>query len=242
MSPLEALHELRSRRLVTADAGEPCDAELLEPMTDAEITRVEEGVGAPVPADIRELMRFAGGAEIDGDELSWNGRAFGQDVPGAFASWLPLMDDGAGNSWNVDIDPTTGAWGAVYYACHDPAVLLLQARSLAEFLVQIADDCCQAGREGPVHEVADRMVRRVGTSGGALRPAPELRTSADPVLRRAAQAPGDAEVCDLRGARRGDGFRWDRFGARTLVSRPGPEAVWVLQRPPATKRWWRLGA
>jgi cell wall assembly regulator SMI1 len=242
MTPLEALRELLSRRLVTVEVGEACQPDLLDPMTDAEIEALEEDIGAPIPAQVRELMRVAGGVEVDCDELAWNGRPFGQDVPGAFPCWLPILDDGAGNGWNVDIDPVTGAWGRVYYACHDPAVLVYQAPSLADFIVQFADDCCQADREGQVSDVAARLVHRVWDTGGVLLAADELVASSDPVLRRAGEQGTGGLVCDLRSPRIGDGFPWTRFGARTIITRPGPEPVWILQRPAGAKRWWRLGA
>lgn len=242
MTPLEALKELQSRSLVTIEDGEPCDAELLDPMSRTEIDALEEALGAPLPASIRELMAYAGGVEVDCEELSWNGRAVGQDVPGAFACWLPVLDDGAGNSWNVDIDRQSGEWGPVYFASHDPPALVRQAGSLAEFIIQFADDACQAEREGNLYLVAERMVRKAWDTGGTLIDAATLRESADPVLRRAATSIEEGLICDMRRARMGDGFDATRFGARTIIARPGPEAVWTIQKPAGMKKWFRRRA
>ncbi len=240
MTPLQALHELQSRKLVTIEDGEPCDAELLPPMSSEEIEAIEELIGAPLPVSIRELMAYAGGVEVDCDQLAWNGALMGQDVPDAFSSWIPVLEDGAGNSWNVDIDRQTGEWGTVYFACHDPAVLVRQADSLAEFILQFADDACQPEREGNLYVVAERMTHKVWDTGGVTMDANALRVSTDEVLRRAATTVDDGLVCDLRRARMGDGFAWGRFGPRTVVKRPGPEPVFVLQRPVGMRKWWRL--
>lgn len=43
----------------------------------------------------------------------------------------------AGNFWVVDVDPETRSWRTVFYACHDPPVLIVQAASLADFLQQL---------------------------------------------------------------------------------------------------------
>jgi cell wall assembly regulator SMI1 len=240
MTPLEALRELQGRKLVTVEDGEPCEAELTPAMSRAQIDQFEERLGAPLPAEIRELLSVASGVEVDFDQLAWHGDLPGQDAPGAFPCWIPVLEDGAGNSWNVDIDPKTGAWGRVYFVCHDPPVVVLQAASLAEFIIQFADDSCQPEREGSLYLVAERLVHKVWDTGGAPAEATQLRVSSDDVLRRAGSSVEEGLVCDLRQARMGDGFSLVCFGARTVVTRPGPEPVWVLTRPVGAKKWWRL--
>jgi cell wall assembly regulator SMI1 len=239
MTPLDALRELQARKLVTVEHGEACDAELLPAMSWEEIDALEEQLGAPIPHAIRELMANAGGVEVDCDELSWNGRAFGQEVRDAFPCSMPLLDDGAGNSWSVDIDRQTGAWGPVYFVCHDPAVVVRQADSLAQFIVQFADDCCQPEREGSLSRMSQRLVNKVWDSGGVTIDAMSLRISSDDILRRAGESVEEGVVCDLRRGKMGDGFAWGLYGPRTIISRPGPEPVFVLRRPAGAKKWWR---
>lgn len=241
MTPLQALRELQSRSLVTVEEGEPCDAELLPGMSQGEIDRFEERVGAPLPAEIRELLEAAGGVEVDSDLLAWNGGVAGQYIPGAFPCSIPVLEDGCGNSWDVDIDAQTGKWGAVYFLCHDPAVVVLQAESLADFIVQFADDSCQPEREGSLYHISERLVNKVWDTGGGTLGASQLRMSADPVLRRAASGvDGEGLVCDMRRAGMGEGFAWGRYGPRTRVMRPGPEPVWVIDRPAGARKWWKL--
>src|SRR5689334_8432785 len=50
-----------------------------------------------------------------------------------------MLPDGFGNFWVVDVDPETGVWGAVFFACHDPSVIVVQAPDLATFLQQLLD-------------------------------------------------------------------------------------------------------
>lgn len=240
MTPLQALRELQGRSLVTIEDEQPCTARLMPGMSRGEIDQLGEHLGAPIPPEVRELLEVAAGVEVDGEEMLWNGDLGGLALPEVFPCWVPVLEDGAGNCWLVDIDRETGAWGRVYYACHDAPVVVLQAQSLAEFIIQYADDCCQAGREGNLYHVSERFTHKVWDTGGKSTEAAGLRLSADPVLRRAATSVEDGLVCDLREARMGDGFSWGCFGARTIVTRPGPEPVWVLSRPAGTKKWWKL--
>jgi len=241
MSPRDALLELQSRSLVTADEGKPCSPRLLPPLNPAAIKRLEESIGAPIPLEIRELLSSSAGVEIDHEVLDWTGQVEGQMMPDVLPLSLPIMGDGAGNSWNVDIDPATGAWAAVYFVCHDAPVLVFQAASLAEFIIQFADDCCQPEREGSLHFVAERCVGKIWSDGGELVDPATFDQSEDPFLRQAACGLEHAMICDLRTPRLGRGFSWGRFASRTRVLRCGPAPVWVISKAPA-KRWWQRRA
>lgn len=242
MTPLEALRELQSRPLVTAGYGESCDVELLPGMVAAEIDACEEYLGAPLPRDIRELMTHAAGFELDGDELAWHGHVMGPEFREAFPCSICVMEDGHGNGWCVDIDRAAGKWGPVYYICQDPAVVVRQADSLAEFILQFAEQCTKPERTGSLQLVADRLVNKVWDLGGVTMDSNTLRESTDDVLRRIAEHADDGVVCDLRRARTGDGFAWGRFGPRTIVTRLGHDPVWSLQRPIEARKWWNRWA
>lgn len=46
---------------------------------------------------------------------------------------IEVGGDGAGNFWVIDIDDQ-GNLGKVFFACHDPAVLVIQSQGINEFL------------------------------------------------------------------------------------------------------------
>src|SRR5262245_51123146 len=136
MTPLDALRELQGRALVTIDEGAPCQAELLPALTREQMEELQERIGRPLPGEVRDLMGVSAGVTIDTEELCWIGEILGQVVPEEYAFSFPVMEDGRGNSWNVEIDPDTGAWGPVFFVCHDPPVVVKQADSFAEFMIQ----------------------------------------------------------------------------------------------------------
>ena len=55
----------------------------------------------------------------------------------AFPYGLPIAADGYGNFWVVDLHPHTVHWGPIYFACHDPPVILYQADALEQFLAEL---------------------------------------------------------------------------------------------------------
>jgi hypothetical protein len=93
-----------------------------------------------VPPEIQELLGYAGGFRFDRlkTEVDFVGSemfAFEEALPHG----VPLLGDGYGNCWMVDVRPKDGQWGQVFYVCHDPLALIVQAPSLAVFLEQIFD-------------------------------------------------------------------------------------------------------
>jgi len=43
---------------------------------------------------------------------------------------------GCGNFWVVDLMADSKAWSPIYFACHDPPVILLYSTSFDRFLVE----------------------------------------------------------------------------------------------------------
>lgn len=86
-----------------------------------------------------------------------------------------------------------------------------------------------------IHEDATNRIWR--HNPGAI-PAPELRTSADPILKAFSDSLSDAFfVVDLRSASPGDGFSWGCYGPKTRVVRYKTELLFAYE---LKTRWQRL--
>ncbi|MEV4052021.1 SMI1/KNR4 family protein [Amycolatopsis sp. NPDC049688] len=99
--------------------------------------------------------------ELSGEELCFTEDAFGVDLTGLAPDGLPIATDGFGNHWVVDV--RDGRAAEVLFIAHDPPVVLLQARSLGDFLVLWFETGLDPDEGGPldaVHEAANAIWRR----------------------------------------------------------------------------------
>jgi len=212
----------------------------LMPGLSAEELAVRElGLDAPaVPDEIRELLRFAEGFELGGDEIGfWGFGCGGLEAAFPCGNLIGETGEGAGNFWCVDVSRRTGAWGPVFYAAHDPPVVVLQSPTLAGFLRDlVASHRDRTG--GPLAALAP-FITEVCRRDPDLQNAADLQGSDDPVVRRFVEGLparlGPWLVADLRGGRVGSGFTWGKFGADTIIRRYGSELLFALA-PPPTRR------
>ncbi|MGP3977971.1 hypothetical protein ACTWQF_28930 [Streptomyces sp. 8N114] len=192
---IEALRELE-RRLP--------DVFTLEPgATDAELTAAEPSL----PDDIRAVLRATTGIRMGKyDQLVLDP---GRNAIGSEWSWGPgetarvILQLATGDTFFVDRDPGTGAWGAVFSQSADFFnTWVYCARSLPEFLVDYARDAlANAESEAddfdirfPCESVWDQDVKATGT------PVAELRGTDDADLAAAISGLSDeAILADLRG-------------------------------------------
>ncbi|MEV0776590.1 hypothetical protein [Streptomyces sp. NPDC050428] len=183
---------------------------------------------APVPEEIRVLLRAVGGvriafgrrkddgtclfSEIDFDEPINEGKAPG----GGDGSWYVRQAggpgthrfvhlDSAGGFTYVDVDRETGAWGPVFIFWDDNDSILLDG-SLHAWLHRTAVCLHGALRDaaGNVHAFDSAFTEtwkepQRNTPQVPTIPAAEARTSPDPVIRSVAAAlPDDGALADLR--------------------------------------------
>ena len=229
-SARSVLERARSR-VFTNEDGESEALELLPPATDEEISELQSGLPGPIPDDVRSLLELASGFCLFGDEIDFLGRSAGQYLEGASACQLDLNNDGCGNSWFVDVRPD-GTWGGVYFACHDPPVLLLQSRDLVSFLQDYVKALsADSWDDSPLVRGDDLDI---WPDNPLARSASEIRGSEDEVLREfSIESPEDALIVDLRHAKPGEGLNWGCFGPETEIRRCGTELVFGLIPPPA---------
>jgi cell wall assembly regulator SMI1 len=225
----DMLRSLAGLRLTDED-GEAHVLELRPPATDAEIRRLEETLPAPLPEEMRAALGvttgLANGPLESFSLLDLEGFGLEEAFPQAYS----IAHDGYGNYWVLDLLPGDGAWGPVFYACHDPPVIAYQAQTIDAFL----GDVVAMWRPG--RSLVDRMheeeVYRIWRDHPGLLTPAGAAASDDPVLAGfAASLPAEAWIADLRQARFGDGFAWGRFGPRTEIRRASRERLWALIAP-----------
>jgi hypothetical protein len=237
----DALRELAGLRLTDED-GQSHVLELLPPASNEDIRRLEAGLPAPLPEEIRAALRISTGL-ANGPLESFSLldlEGFGLDE--AFPHPYSIAHDGYGNYWILDLLPGDAPWSPVFYACHDPPVIAWQAESVEAFLREVVA-MWRPDAPSTIDQVHEEDVHRIWREHpGTLTPA-EATTGGDAVLAAfAATLPVAARIADLRNAHLGEGFAWGRFGPRTELRRAGRERIWAMI-PPASKpgrfgRWF----
>jgi len=196
----------------------------VEPGLDGEaIEALGAEIGAPLSAELREVLRFA--ASIDAPvEIDFTGRSlsFGDDE--LFPACHAIAGDGFGNSWVLDLSPDTRERAPVFFASHDPPVVVYEAPDLATFV----RDALANGLGGDEHDA-----RVFGVWNEDTRPLTHAEALAgDDALRAfAAELDERFTFVDLRAPARGDGFAWGRHGPRTTLRRHGSDRLFAYAAP-----------
>jgi cell wall assembly regulator SMI1 len=225
----DMLRSLAGLRLTDED-GQAHVLELRPPATDAEIRRLEETLPAPLPDEMRAALGVTTGLENGPLEsfslLDLEGFGLEEAFPQAYS----IAHDGSGNYWMLDLLPGDGAWGPVFYACHDPPVIGYQAETIEAFLGDVVA-MWRPGRN-PVDRMNEEEVHRIWRDDAGLLTPAGAAGSVDSVLPGfAATLPAGARIADLRRARFGEGFAWGRFGPRTEIRRADRDHFWALVPP-----------
>jgi len=219
----DTLEQLAGRRMKDA-RGKELTIELLPPATEAEMQAIEARLPCPIPADVREALRVAGGlanGPFGFSLVDLEGFGLEEVLPHAYS----IARDDCGNFWVLDLLPGMTEWAPVFYVCHDPPVLAYQSSGIDAFL-QESLATWQGGPRSPVDVVHEDVVHRIWSENPDLVPSPDLRNAPDVVLRDfAASLPPNALVADLRRPAVGQGFSWGRFD---VIRRAGHERIWGL--------------
>jgi len=224
------------------ERGKMTKLELLPPLDESQLRVFESGLPCPLPGEVRELLAYCSGLTGEfGDtvaEVRFSGTdGFGMEE--VFPHCVDVAHDGAGNFWVVDLVSDSTTWAPVFYACHDPPVILFQTDSFAHFLSELL----KLGN--PPWESELRYVHE--DEAGVWRTNPGMLT------REQCLASGDADleafahtleeawlVKDLRRPALGDGFSWGLFGARTELRRFGEKRIFAYRQPEKRGVWQRL--
>lgn len=207
------------------------DVVIPEPGLDsATIDAVERRLGVPLPADLRTLLGVCHGVRGLAWEIDFTG-SLSFEMTALFPHGLPIVGDHAGNFWVVDCTATPEAEAAIFFACHDPPVMLWQCRGMATLLRELRRTFTTAEPSSldDVHE--DRLHRVWATNPGILDRRAAL-DGPDETLRTFARSLTDGwSIVDLRAAAPGMGFSWGRHGSRTRLVRDGDHRVFACAPP-----------
>lgn len=229
MDPLDAIRAAQSTRLVDEDGNE-VELELEPGLSEDEIEDVAAEVGAPLPEDLRGLLRHTAGFAGEPLDMDFTGRSLSYGDEDIFPAPLPVAGDGFGNFWVLDLTPEGPAKAPVFFASHDPPVVLYQSPDLGTFLHE-AFRMLVPPHESAVDDVhEDRLFNVWGENPGTLDHAAALQ--GDEELRAFASGLDDRFVfVDLRDPPVGMGFSWGRHGPRTLIRRDGHRRLFAYAPP-----------
>jgi len=220
------------------DEGEAYRAKLLPGLNAEELAAlVTQMPIATLPPEVTELLCYSKGLlfgwleEIRFDAFSDFGRR------GLFPACIELAHDGTGNYWVLDINKA-GEWGAVFYVCHDPAVIIRQANNLLDFLGQVQE----YGRFKSTSwfdEVYERLSFKIWkerkTHTGLVEATTAVASSDDVLSVFAAQQLPEFLFGDLRAKSVTQGFAYDRFLQGEQIRKHELEPLWALV--PLRKSW-----
>jgi len=233
MDPLEEIGSAQAARLVDED-GTEVELEFAPPLLPAEVERLEAEVGVPLPGDLRALLAQTAGIDsgpLEAIDFTDRSLAFGQ--PDLFPSGLPIAHDGFGNFWVLDLTPDAGESAPVFFACHDPPVVMYQSPDIGHFLHEAFRMYVQP-RKSLVDDVRnDKLFNIWGTNPGTLDHSAALAGD-DDLHAFAVELDERFAFVDLRSPEVGMGFSWGRYGPRTDVRRHGYHRLFAYARPPRT--------
>lgn len=184
-----------------------------------------------LPGAVRELLQHTRGFATGPLESLEFGGLGTFEFPEIFPCPIDLAHDGFGNYWVVDLTPESTEWGPIYFACHDPPVIVFQSSNLAHFLEEVLKLGDPDGPRSELDVVHEDHAMRIWSENPGMVGLEKCLASGDPLLEAfAGSLPEGFEVRDLRGAGTGDGFSWGRYGPRTENRRVGEAPLFAYQR------------
>jgi hypothetical protein len=234
VTPVEMIRDASSKTLTTK-SGKRISLELRSPLSVAEIAAFEERLPCPLPADVRDLLAYCRGFEGGGvDFVDFTGLDCDCEYE-SFPHGLPFAADGCGNFWIIDLWPDSKSWGPIYFACHDPAVILYQSPSLEHLLAELFKKNLPP-YESQIDDVHEDRLFQVWSKNPGVMSQEECLGSPDPELCRFAETLSPAfQIIDMRNAPVGFGFSWGRYGPGTVLRRQGAHPIFAYERPQGRK-------
>jgi cell wall assembly regulator SMI1 len=222
------------------DKGQRVTAAMSAGMPVDEIRQLESDLGFRLPGELSELLVHCTG--LDGlldTIIDFTGRSMSFGFEEAFPRCVPLAGDGCGNFWVLDVSPEGAAVAPVFFACHDPPVVLYQAPSLAAFLTEVVRKFRPPHRSLVDDVCEDRLFEVWRKNPGTITLAEAA--GGDPVLQEFAATLEDRfQIVDLRTAPIGMGFSWGRYGPRPEMRRHGDHRLFAYAAPERRGLWARL--
>jgi cell wall assembly regulator SMI1 len=230
MDPLEAISQAQASRLVDED-GHEVELELASGLPPADVERLADEIGVPLPRELRALLERTMGIEGGPLEtIDFTGRSLSVGAADTFPAGLPIAGDGFGNFWILDLPSGDGEAAPVFFLCHDPPVILYQSPGIGDFLHEAFRMLVppHASAVDDVHE--DRPFNVWRDNPGTLDRAAALAGD-EQLSAFAAELDDRFTFVDLRSPPVGMGFSWGRYGPRTVLRRHGHERLFAYSQP-----------
>jgi cell wall assembly regulator SMI1 len=208
-------------------------------LSEKEIALFQTELPGVIPREIRELLVYSAGFDVDSGQLLKSRRMNGPTpvhftgsgdfgLPKVLPCSIVLLGDGFGNFWVVDVDPS-GGWGAILFVCHDPPVVAIQAADLACFLGQVLNPGGSDSKD-TLDFVRNAATTRIWKDHPWLVSVKDARLAQDAVVSTfASQLPDNFDIVDLRSKEIGSGFSWGLAGPNTEVRRSGAELLFGVE-------------
>lgn len=213
--------------------GNRFDVQFLPGLSSEEIVSLEVGLGVPLPSDYCELLSECSGIEGSMYEIAFGGLHGGFGLENIVPHGLAFAGDGAGNFWVADLVSEREEETTVFFACHDPAVLLFQCRGMETFLTQLLDAHRQ-GEEALMRQVQNDDVFNAYSTNPGLVATSSAAESGDPKLRAFAETcEAGWTISDMRQVPAGMGFSLRRDADN--IKRAGESRIFALPPKPEKK-------
>jgi len=228
MTNLELITVLRESTFTNED-GEDYQLEFEPALTAQELQECAKRFpNGSIDSEVEEILKVT-----KGWDRAWPEAVYFDSVNEfGFAELLPysvtLGTDGLGNSWVLDLD-SAGNAGKVFFACHDPAVLIVHSQNITEYLIHLLDSYRNPGA-CHVNNVQDHIIYDVWKHDRCTSKKSDFLAAHPHYHEFLSQFSGEEwSVADLRGGQNKAGFAWGRYDATNLTQRHPTEMLWVMK-------------
>ncbi|WP_339788967.1 SMI1/KNR4 family protein [uncultured Imperialibacter sp.] len=199
-------------------------------LTDDEILHLSKRFpSGKIAVELEEILKETKGWSGYGLETAY----FDSIDEFGFTELIPhsvtLGHDGFGNYWVLEVKDD-GDLGSIYFACHDPAVLVLYCKTLNEYFESLVE-FFESPDHNYLNEVHEKVVMDIWkTTPNTDEIADFRKKNSDLSSFLAEFTDDDWVVADLRRAKKADGFAWGKFGPSQFTKKHPTESVWVIRK------------
>ena len=228
MTNLEIIQELKQSTFTDED-GEQYKLEFQKGLSDDEIEHLKNRFpNSTISDEISQILQVTKGWDGYGPEMvyfdSIGEFGFTELSPNSIA----LGHDGFGNYWVLDLNEK-GELGKVFFACHDPAVFVINSQNLNEYLSHLLD-FYKNPTDSNLISIDDKITFDIWKNNENLNPKIEFQNHNPEFNNFLDKFEGDDwTVADLRKERNKDGFPWGKIGPNQFTERHPKELIWIIK-------------
>ena len=228
MTNLEIIEELKHSTFIDED-GEQYNLEFQDGLSDGQIEQLSKSFpNSTISDEITQILRVTRGWDGYGPERVY----FDSIGKFGFTELSPLSislgHDGFGNSWILDLKEN-GELGKVFFACHDPAVFMINSQNLNEYLNHLLEFYKNPTNSNLV-SLDDKSLFDIWSNEDNLISKNEFKKLNPELSEFANRFEGeDWTVADLRRGNNKDGFPWGKLGPSRFTERHPIELIWMMK-------------